>query len=217
MKLVQISDRRGIDALVVDDDQLVPTVPRPCANALEARFQQRKIVTRRHDQGHERRRIRQWIARAVQCGRRAGLDEDFHRTPVEMILQRLAGSDVRIGFLCWRTRRRAPDGAPVIEHRGHVPDLPCLDHFRNAQGEVIVLASFHSVAESAELLHNRAPVRAQVAHEVVRMEQVGVPIGLEVRIEAPSLLVDLVLVAVDDCGVGMSVQLLGQPEERVRR
>src|SRR3546814_4585358 len=50
---------------------------------------------------------------------------------------------------------------------------------------------------------------------VLRQEQLGRPVGLEERAEQPFAVVDLVLVGVENVGVGVGLQLDRHPVQRV--
>ena len=77
----------------------------------------------------------------------------------------------------------------------------------------MVLAALETIAKSTSLQHEPAFQYGEMAQVVLREQQVRVPVGLEVRLEAAPLLVDLVLVAVDDRRVGMRSQLQRQNDE----
>ena len=87
----------------------------------------------------------------------------------------------------------------------------------HAQRHVVVLAALEALPKSADLPDHRRPVDAEVADQVLAIEQLGVPVRLEVRVVSPARLVDPILVAVDDVGIGMPVQLVHHGRQRMTR
>ena len=82
---------------------------------------------------------------------------------------------------------------------------------------VVVLAALEPLPESADLPDHRRPVDAEVADQILAIEQLGVPVRLEIRVVPSARLVDPILVAVDDVGVGMPVQLVHHGRQRMPR
>ena len=58
----------------------------------------------------------------------------------------------------------------------------------------MVLAAFQSGAYASDVEYQAAPVHPEMANEVLRQDQVRVPVGLEVRVVTAPVMVDLVLV-----------------------
>ncbi|CAA0087456.1 Uncharacterised protein [Starkeya nomas] len=85
----------------------------------------------------------------------------------------------------------------------------------DAQGQVVVLATLQAKPEAADRDHAVPPVDAEVVDDVLAEELLVAVVGLEVGVVAFALLVDLVLVGVDDFGIGMGVQLDGDLIEGV--
>ncbi len=92
--------------------------------------------------------------------------------------------------------------------------LRLLDH---AERHLVVLAAFESLPKSADLPDHRRSIDAEVADQILAVEQLGVPVRLEVRVVATARLVDSILVAVDDVGIGMPVQLVHDGRQRMPR
>ena len=95
---------------------------------------------------------------------------------------------------------------------------PCradlLDH---AEGEIIVLTSFESDPESADLPQDLGAIRRQMGHEVEREQKVVAKIRLELEIKPPPFVVDHVLIAVDHCGLGVPADFVCDPIESIGR
>ncbi len=87
-----------------------------------------------------------------------------------------------------------------------------LDH---AQRQVVILGTGETGATAAGLPHPFGAIRDDAAEVTLRQQQVGVPIGLELRIGSAPLVIDVVLVAVDDIGIRVGVDLLGEQVERM--
>ena len=106
--------------------------------------------------------------------------------------------------------------APVIENMGHMDDGPCRDR-RCAQGKVVILAAFEIEAKSAELAHQRRSVNAEMADEILAVKELRIPIRLEISPVTTPLIIELVLIGVEDVGVGMAVDRVRYDGECVRR
>ena len=91
------------------------------------------------------------------------------------------------------------------------------DLLHHAERHVVVLAAFESLPKSADLPHHRRSIDAEVADQILAIEQLGVPVRFEVRVVATARLVDSILVAVDDVGIRMPVQLVHDGRERMPR
>src|SRR3954447_1812586 len=103
----------------------------------------------------------------------------------------------------------------MIKNARDVPDLARLDHVGATQQEVVILTSLESSAETACSLKQVAAVHRQMTDVVLRRDQCGVPVGLEQRSATQSLPVELVFVAIDNCYVGMLLDFIGEPEQRL--
>ena len=138
-----------------------------------------------------------------------------HATPRERIGDGALLSTGRVALAVHRPCRRPLHRAPVVEDPRDVADVDGGDALSAAQQQVPVLCALHALAEAADLAHERRPVDAEMADVILRGEEHRIPVGLEVRLEALSRLVDLVLVAVDDRGARMREDLGGDLAERV--
>jgi hypothetical protein len=88
---------------------------------------------------------------------------------------------------------------------------------RHAQRDVVVLRAVERGAEPSRVFDDAAAVHQQVAEEHRRIEVLGRPVRLEERLDVRAVEVQLVLVGVDDVGVGMPVEQLDDLEKRVGR
>ena len=89
--------------------------------------------------------------------------------------------------------------APVVEHVRQVDDArAALGH---PQGQIVVLAAVVLRAQAADRLDQGAAHHEEVPEVHPRGERVRAPLGLEVGIEQPARVVDLVLVAVEHVAV----------------
>src|SRR5205085_5165507 len=102
---------------------------------------------------------------------------------------------------------RAGGRPPVIEHVRDVADVRRRDALDDAEKEVPVLRAVVAWTEPAHVDYEPSRAGAQVGGEVLRPEEVGIPVGLEVRPVAATVAVDLVLVGVDELRVRMAVDL----------
>ena len=122
----------------------------------------------------------------------------------EVIGQRFFRGDERvIVFLVDHERGGAGDRAPVVEDARDVMDERGVELFDEAQGEIPILAALVAGAETADGAEARGPENGEVAGVVLAEEEIGVPVGLEVGIEAAALFVDLVLVGVEEIERGL--------------
>ncbi|MCY1378859.1 hypothetical protein D9M69_665250 [compost metagenome] len=95
-------------------------------------------------------------------------------------------------------------------------DLCRLDVLDGAQHQVVVLGARIGIAQAPDLPDQVAAVESQVRDQVVRIEQVQVPVALEIGVVAPALLVKLVLVGVEHPGIGVRRDRAHHVEEGVR-
>jgi hypothetical protein len=105
----------------------------------------------------------------------------------------------------------------VIEHASNVPDPIGTGLLHQAERQVVVLAALDPLAESAHLPHHGGAEQAKVADEVLAVEQLGIPIGLEIRVVPPAGFVQPILVAVNDVGIRMPVQFVHDGRQRMTR
>ena len=112
-------------------------------------------------------------------------------------------------------RRRPGRRAPVIEHERQVDDAPrALDR---AEREIVVLRALEARAKAVERGEERSPHDERVREVHVRQQELGRPVGLELRRVAAAVNVDLVVVGVEDVGVGRGGQGQRDLAERVGR
>jgi hypothetical protein len=76
--------------------------------------------------------------------------------------------------------------------------MDALGGFTNAQHQVVVLRAFEPGPHAAHLPKQAAPDHREMAQVLETQEQLGRPLGLELRRKAPALDVDLVVVTVQE-------------------
>src|SRR5690606_34692074 len=101
--------------------------------------------------------------------------------------------------------------APVIKHTRNVDDLFRRHMRQAAQEQVMILTSLHAGPEPSDTAKQTATIYAQMGNVVLREEQIGIPIALEVRIESISPFTDLVFVTVKNLGARVPID--GQHHE----
>ena len=106
--------------------------------------------------------------------------------------------------------------APVIEHHRNVHDAALGQPRDEAQRQVVILRAVEPRPKSTDGAHARGPISGKMCDQVVRQEEIRVPIRLEVGIAAQAVRIDLVLVGVEQLRFGMGSYLLGNVEQRVR-
>ena len=113
-----------------------------------------------------------------------------------------------------RQGRRIRRGAPVIQHPRDMtdPSRP----LGGAEHEVVVLRSVEPLPYAAERFEQAAANDEKMGGIHVRQQQYRRPVRLELRRVAAPVHVDLVVVAVDDVGVGMIRGVDRDFGERVR-
>src|SRR5258707_11094097 len=95
----------------------------------------------------------------------------------------------------------------MVEDRGQVTDAGRAGRGGGAQGEVVVLAAVEAIAKPAKALQQRAPIDAEMADQIVAEKKVRIPVGLEIGRMAPPLGVYLVLVGINQVGIGVPLEL----------
>ena len=98
---------------------------------------------------------------------------------------------------------------------GDVDDLTGAQPFGAAQHQVMVLRAFEAGPKAAHLAHQLRLQRGQVADQVLRQAQVVVPVGLEVRVLAQAFGAQLVLVGIDQAGLGEGLDGFCQQQQGV--
>jgi hypothetical protein len=213
----------GVDAYVVDDDDLEVLIGRALEDARHAMLDQDERL----------------VADLAQGSR--GWDDDAHlrllgQTRIEPIDTRVlgvAGGDggdagpIAVGLdrprPCFEGPRlrvfaaasgRGRERAPVIEHPRHVDDAT--GALGDPQDEVPVLGAFELGVEAADFVDQRSPHRAQMAGVHLRPHPLRRPVGLEERTLMVARLVDLVFVGVDVVDVGRTVDRRCDQLERFR-
>ena len=214
-QLAKVVERPGIVRPVVDQQDLERRVGRARKDRIDALAGQFGRVARRdHDRNH-RSRLGQSVTRAIAKAHE--FRQGMHAGPREMLVQRALAGECRIRLGIHGFRRAFAVHAPVVEHARNVLHLLRRQAFHAAQHQVPVLGAFQADPEPADFAHQRSLQHTQVAEHVLRPEEVDVPVGLEIWARAAALLVDLVLVRIDQAGVGVPGDAFGDPVQRVRR
>ena len=105
----------------------------------------------------------------------------------------------------------------MIKHTRYVDDLFRVCGFADSQHEIPVLRAVVTESESAQRTQDLHPIDAQMADVILRSQQDRIPVGLEIRMIAPALFVDLVFIAVQQHRVGVPGESLRDQLESPRR
>src|ERR1700690_16053 len=124
-----------------------------------------------------------------------------------MLLQRAFRRDYRLRRIVGRKARHARINAPMVQDVRDVPNPIVTRLLQEAQDEIIILASFKSLAKPSDLLRNRRPIHAEVCNVILREEESRIPPRFEIRVEATLMIIDLVFVAVANIDIRMSEDL----------
>jgi len=103
----------------------------------------------------------------------------------------------------------------VIEDERDMADVRRRDSLNNPQSQIPVLGSFVAWPESSHLTNELGAIDSQVSNEILSIKQIRIPVRLEIWIKSLPLRVDLILIAVDDIGFRMGIQLDGDHVESV--
>src|ERR1700757_2311687 len=87
--------------------------------------------------------------------------------------------------------------------------------FDTAESQIVILTTFPTFAKTTNVAHQGKRINSEVAEHVVAAKQDGVPVRLEIRIEALSSLVDLVFIGVNESRLGMYNYSLGDVKQGV--
>ncbi len=69
-----------------------------------------------------------------------------------------------------------------------------------AEGKVVILNVFETVAEAARTIHGLTGKHHQMAHVGAGQKQLGRPVGLEDRLHMPALRIQTVFIAINQIG-----------------
>ena len=94
-------------------------------------------------------------------------------------------------------------------------DLVAMNQFGRPQCEVVVLGAVEFRAEAADRRHDVAAVNAQVGDHVLRQQQLGIEVALEVWLVSPACLIESVVIGIENGGIGPAVDRIRHPVERI--
>ncbi len=104
----------------------------------------------------------------------------------------------------------------MIQHERDVADALGSDGFGDAQHEVPILAAVETGPQPAGVPHALGSKDGQVTDVVLADEEIRVPVGFEMRIVAPAVLIQMILVRVNQLGIRMGGDLGGDHVKGVR-
>ncbi len=158
-------------------------------------------LQRRQRESHGRP-LRQCRIRADYCLR------------AQMVRQRAPG---RVGTARREGRRKAAGRLPpMVEHIRHMPHAPGVYAFRYAQCQIVVLAAIEPRPQPAQCRYHTAAVDRQMAHHVLRQQQIRIPSRLEIRPHAAAIH-QLVLIGKQQVQAGGFGNFAGHRGQRMRR
>jgi hypothetical protein len=106
--------------------------------------------------------------------------------------------------------------APVIQDMRYVHDRAAGSR-RHPQRQVVILAALEALAKAANRTQYRQSVDTQVADDVLALQQLRAIVGLEIRVVAAAIGVELVLVGIQQIGAGLALDRFGHRKQGVRR
>ncbi len=180
-ELGEVGERSRVAALVVDEDELVVPVGRLRADALDAASEERLAVACRDDDGDEGSRLRDRIPDVVGARESSRLDRES-----EVLGDGLA-------------RLRGDASPRVREDERNVPDPRGVHAGRAAEREGVVRA-----LPATGTANGLAVESGEPPHVVGRVEEIQVPVGLEVGLRPWARLRECVLVGIEKDEVGSS-------------
>ncbi len=189
-------------AVAVDDDGLEIAIRR-LRERIEAPFQNGGIVPCRNQNRHTRPVVREIVPVKAQLA--VDRPRGAHGTPTasatcERFVDRTCAGVETAGLRFARGGGRSRRGAPVVEHERDVDDparvLACPER------EVVVLRPFEAGPESAQRVEQRAAHDESVRKVHVAEQSLRRSLRLELRRIAATVDIDLVVVGIENVGVG---------------
>jgi hypothetical protein len=107
------------------------------------------------------------------------------------------------------------DAAPVIEDARDMADAVGGAALDNPHREIPILGPLIADAEAAHFADEQGAVDAEVADVVLDVEEIRVPVGLEIVVVAVAVLVDFIFVAVNQISKRVGIEFEGDAGERV--
>ena len=151
---------------------------------------------------------------SATVGRTAGGKSSPARRGGPVVRQPATHRPEHDGLNSRRRRGRGRQRPPVVQHPRDMMDaVRTLDR---AEKEIVILCPFVAGPKPPDRLEDRPPQAREMVDVVVRQEHLRRPIRLEVRVVAAVFGVDLVLIGVDQVGVGRILQKTGVVEKGIR-
>ena len=167
---------------------------------------------------HQRRRLRQRIAHAVDKRRLGLLDRSANAQRVKVTLQCKATGLNGIRFAIGRTvGGRTGMHAPVIQHVRDM--LKTRARCKAAKRQVVILGTRNVFWRRTNVIDERLPHHQKMRHAVMAIEQVDVELSLKDRLAPLPRFLEHVLVAEQDLrtlALGSLVQCCNIVEQRIR-
>ena len=134
---------------------------------------------------------------------------------LQMIRNRMPGRywSIRLGFS--RGGNAALHHAPMIQDARDVLDLGRSQPFGATQRKIIILRTFQSFAETADLAHDCMPVNPEMADAILSKKELWVPIGFKVWPATLPTLINLVFIRINQARSRMGIDGSGDKGERV--
>ena len=203
---VQIPEGPGIRAVVVEHDDLEPGVARPVLDAAHAGVEQFVPVSRRDQDGHERRAT-QTVAGDGDPGAHV-FDPALVSAPPQGLLDRPPLQPLPLGVAEPLAAVRAGSGSgrhpSMVQGLGDMADL--LRPLGDAEQEVLACAPFERRVAAVDLLEDAPPEDDEVSHVIGAKQEVRARARLERRREPAAVRVDEALVGVEEVEVGGFIQ-----------
>ena len=214
---MEICDRALLVAAIVYQNDFVRRVSGLVANAFDTLAHELLAVPGWNDDRNQRARLGQAVTYALDGHLGDGLDGRRDTHPLQMFLDGKPCPPGRVVFLAGTDRSAAGQHSPVIQDARDVADLRGLDTLDEAQRKVVILCTLEPLPEATDLPHDVRAVHPEVGNQVMRQEEVVVPVALEVRHDPQAVEIELVFVGVYERRFRMVVQLLHDPIKRVGR
>ena len=170
---------------------------------------------RGHDDG-DRRLGGDRAHQAVSAFDRTVHDLGIDSEAVALLLHRLTATGDCVGERRRCPRDRTGDVSPVVGQEGEMHDtVPSRrNRLRGAQDQIVILRSIEVGAKPADLAHDIAPQRRQMACVHRRPEPLGRPVRFQEMSGLAPVGQNVCLVAVDVVDVGRGIDRRGHPLER---
>ena len=176
-----IRKRLRIFAVILHQDDLIVGIHGLLGDRHHAGIERLDVVLGGNHNAHQRRRLRQRIAHAVNKRRLGLLDRSVNAQRVKVTLQRKAsGLDgIRLA-ICRAIGGRTGVHAPVIQHMSNM--LKARARRETAKRQIIILGARDVFRRHANAIDKRLLHHQQMRHAVMAIEQVNVELCLKDRL-----------------------------------